>query len=70
MTDKPTNAVVFAVVEVYRGVADEVKLFVDEQRALSHLESVRARIDTSQDDIQLFECPIDDAPVARATGQA
>lgn len=60
----------FAVVEVYRGVAVDVKLYTDELRARSYFEGRREGIDITQDDIQLFECPIDEISSAPSISEA
>jgi hypothetical protein len=55
MTREQKRIRVYTVVEVWRGLADRARSFVDADRARRYLRSARHRHNLLEDDVKLFD---------------
>ena len=55
----------YTVVEVWRGIADRARSFVDEDKARRYFRSARRRHNLLEDDVRLFEGTVSRVLVGR-----
>jgi len=65
MITKKQRIRVYTVVEVWRGLADKAKTFVDLEKARRYLRTARRRHNPLEDDVKLFEGTISLSSVER-----
>lgn len=65
MTRKQDRIHVYTVVEVWRGLADGARSFVDADKARRYLRSAKRRHNLLEDDVRLFEGTIRLAAVGK-----